>query len=231
MTPVERVVSVQVGATYKEVAGLLDEHRISAVPVLDESSRVLGVVSEADLLAKESVVEEEPAPRIAGTRAQAVRAKAAATTAGELMTSPAVLIGPDEDVAHAARLMRDRRVKRLPVADPEGRLLGIVSRSDVLSVFLRSDADIREEVAEDIVRGILWVDPSSLAIEVHEGVVTLAGQMSTKSFVELIGALARRADGVVDVVNNLTYEFDDSKEDVDPPKYYGILHGLRRHRG
>ena len=129
-------------ASFREIAARLRECRVSAFPVLDGHGQVTGVVSEADLLVKEAVADE---PNVvwgflAGIVHHAARAKAGAVTAADLMTSPAMTIGPDETVEHAARLMHDRKVKRLPVVDQAGRLVGIISRSDVLAIFDRTDA-------------------------------------------------------------------------------------------
>lgn len=208
MTPAEQVVSVRPETLYKVIAGLLDEHRISAVPVLDDDSRVVGIVSEADLLARESVLEERQVPRIAGPWAQAVREKAAGVTAAELMTSPVVKIGPGEDIVQAARIMEARRVKRLPVTDPQGRLLGIVSRHDVLRVFLRSDEELHEDVIHLL--DMMGVAPGDLRVQVRAGIVHLGGELRYRRLAEIIGSLARRVDGVVDVVNRLTYVVDDT---------------------
>jgi CBS domain-containing protein len=201
MTPAEHVISVRPETLFKEIAGLLEEHRISAVPVLDDDLRVIGIVSEADLLAREDVLEER--------QAQAVGKKAVADTAAELMTSPAVSIGPGEDVVQATRIMEARKVKRLPVTDPQGRLVGIVSRRDVLRVFLRSDEDLHADVAHLL--ELVGVAPGDLRIQVRAGVVHLSGELPYRRLTEIIGTLARQIDGVVDVVNRLTYVGDGTE--------------------
>lgn len=224
MTPADEVVSVRESTSYKQIAALLAQHRISAVPVLDADGRVVGVVSEADLLAKQSVMEPRQMPLLAGRKErQASAAKGDATAAEGLMTAPAITVGLNEDVVYAARLMEKHHVKRLPVTDDGGRLEGIVSRLDILRLFLQSDADIREEVAEDVILGALWVDPTDLEIKVTDGVVLLRGEVETRSLAELIGRLVRRTDGVVDVDNHLTYARDDT--DDKPPRgpYRGIF--------
>jgi len=200
MTPAEQVISVRPETLFKEIAGLLEGHRISAVPVLDDDLRVIGIVSEADLLAREDVLEE--------LKARAVGEKAVADTAAELMTSPAVTISAGDDVVLATRIMQARKVKRLPVTDPQGRLVGIVSRRDVLRVFLRSDGDLHADVAHLL--ELVGVTPGDLRIQVRAGVVHLSGELPYQRLAEVIGTLSRQIDGVVDVVNRLTYASNDT---------------------
>jgi CBS domain-containing protein len=134
------VVAVRERATYKEIADALAEFGVGAVPVLDEDDRVVGLVSEADVLPKVEFAGDEPRPPLfARLRRRRARAKPAGDTAGALMTSPAITIGPDSSIMDAARLMEDARVKRLPVVGDEGRLAGIVTRRDLLRAFLRLD--------------------------------------------------------------------------------------------
>jgi CBS domain-containing protein len=232
MTPADQVVSVRADTGYKEIASLLADRQISAVPVLDDTSHVLGIVSEADLLAKESLLEdgESRVPLFVGARTRATRTKAAGRSAADLMTSPAITIGPDEDVVQAARLMESRRVKRLPVADAQGRLLGIVSRRDVLRLFVRPDREIREEVQEEVLLKMLWVDPAPLEVTVADGVVHLHGEVENRTLAELIGSVVRRTDGVVAVVNNLTFTIDDTKETTPQGPIHGVFEGRRRNR-
>ena len=148
-------VSVSRTASFREIVAKLRECRVSACPVLDVDGKVIGVVSEADLLVKEAAADEPNVlwGLLAGIVHHAAQAKAAGVTAGDLMTSPAVTIGPDETVEHAARLLYDRKVKRLPVVDPAGRPIGIISRTDVLAVFDRTDAEIREEIMGQVITG------------------------------------------------------------------------------
>jgi len=200
MTPAEQVISVRPETLFKEIAGLLEGYRISAVPVLDDDLRVIGIVSEADLLAREDVLEE--------LKARAVGEKAVADTAAELMTSPAVTISAGDDVVLATRIMQARKVKRLPVTDPQGRLVGIVSRRDVLRVFLRSDGDLHADVAHLL--ELVGVTPGDLRIQVRAGVVHLSGELPYQRLAEVIGTLTRQIDGVVDVVNRLTYVSNDT---------------------
>lgn len=204
------VVTVDEHAPFKDVATLITERRVSAVPVLDREGRVLGIVSEADLLLKEEFPEGSASRRLFQGRRQRIdRAKAAGDTAAELMTAPAVTVGPDASVAEAARLLYRHGIKRLPVVDPAGPLLGIVSRADLLKVFLRPDADIAADVRLQVLMLGMWMDPDTVVVDVRDGVVTLTGQLERRSLIPITVSLVRGLDGVVDVVDRLTFELDD----------------------
>ena len=219
MTPGSDVVQVSPDTPYKEIARLLTSHGVSAVPVVDDQGRVVGVVSEADLMAKESHKEAHKTPLLAGHRERDLETKAAGMTAAELMTSPAVTIAADADVVRAARLMEGRGVKRLPVVDEQGHLAGIVSRRDLIGVFLRSDEEIRSEITEEVVLGALWIDPGSLTVSVADGVVTVRGEVETWSVADMICRLALRVDGVVEVLDELTFARDDRHDRPAPSRY------------
>jgi predicted transcriptional regulator len=163
-----RVIWVKKDATFREMAVALREHRVSAFPVVDEDGTVIGVVSEADLLTKEAL-DGEPGV-ISGLLHRRDQAKARGVTAGELMTAAVVAIRPDATVEHAAKLMYDRRVKRLPVTDADGHLVGIISRADVLSVFDRTDKAIRQEITGEVLRKDLLVDPRAFDVTVKDGI-------------------------------------------------------------
>jgi CBS-domain-containing membrane protein len=202
-----RVVSVSESAGYKEIVTLLRRNRVSAVPVVDAAGRVTGVVSEGDLLAKQTA-PALPAGAVRMAWRLRERSKASAVTAAELMTSPAVTVPPGADVAEAARLMRDRQVKRLPVVDADGRLAGIVSRMDVLSVYERPDAQIRGEVATGVIAGRFLLDPPDFEVTVRSGIVTITGQAETRAVaLGLLGAV-RDVEGVVAVRDRLSYPPD-----------------------
>ena len=198
-------VSVNETASFHEIVARLRECRVSAFPVLDAYGKVIGVVSEADLLVKEAVADEPNLVwgLLAGIVHHAARAKAGGVTAADLMTSPAVTISPDETVEHAARLMYDRKVKRLPVIDPAGRLVGIISRTDVLAVFDRSDAEIREEIMSQVIMG--RSEPSWYSVIVKDGVVTLEGTPETAAIGHDLVRRARHVQGVVAVRDRLVY--------------------------
>ena len=196
-------VSVSETTSFQEIAARLRECRVSAFPVLDADGTVTGVVSEADLLVKEAVLGEPGgvAGLLAGLVHHAERAKAGAVTAADLMTSPAVTIRPDDTVEHAAKLMYNRKVKRLPVVDQGGRLVGIISRTDILAVFDRTDAEIREEIMTQVIAG----RSSWYSVIVKDGVVTLEGTPETVAIGHDLVSRTRHVQGVVAVRDHLVY--------------------------
>ena len=198
------VVAVRKNASFKDMAARLRQHRVSAFPVLDEDNKVVGVVSEADLLTKEAWEFGVPG-KVSSMLHHREQAKAAAIVAEDLMTKPPVTIGPDEFVTHAARLMYTRKVKRLPVVDADGRLIGIVSRADVLSVYSRPDADIRHEITEGIILDTLLCDPSRFTVTVKDGIVTLEGMPETAVVGHDLIEETRHVEGVVAVRDRLSY--------------------------
>jgi CBS-domain-containing membrane protein len=203
------VTCVNTGTPFKEVARVLAERRISAVPVLDEQDRLIGVVSEADLMAKIQYQDTAISGPRPGLRERRGRAKASGETAGELMSSPPVTVAPDTTVAEAARLMDREQVKRLPVVDADNRVVGVFSRADVLKLFLRSDTVIRNEIIREVFLRALWAEPTGFDVEVSDGMVTLTGQLQRRSEVPIAEQLARQIDGVIGVVNQLGFAVDD----------------------
>ena len=196
---------------FKEIAGRLAEHRISALPVVDEAGRLLGVVSEADLLLKEALGHADGLHLLDSGRKRSERAKASALLARDLMTSPAVAIGPLALVTEAARLMHDRKVKRLPVIDKDGLLIGIVTRGDLLRIFLRPDSLIREDVVEGLIVRTLWMDPNHIIVKVVNGVVDLSGDVDRKSDILVLCNMIGGLEGVVAVGEQLHYRYDDTR--------------------
>lgn len=202
------VITVDSGATFEEIAAALRAHRISAVPVVDEESRVIGVVSESDLLAKLAFgIDEDRSPGMAGIRHWHQLEKARAVTAAELMTSPPMTVSPGDTVEQAARIMYKRNVKRLPVTDSDGRLAGIVSRADVLAVYSRADADIAEEIRSGVLAGEPHEEHRPFDLSVRSGVVTLYGKPLTPEQGERMVRQARHVQGVVAVRDRLDYPF------------------------
>ena len=192
------VIAVREMATFKEIAIRLHEHRVSAFPVIDSGNKCIGVVSEADLLAKEAA-EDEGSAATPGMTWDRDRSKASAITAGELMSSPPVTIGPDEPVTRAARLMYTRRVRRLPVTSEDGTLIGIVTQSDVLSVYGRPDEDIAGEIMRELI-----ADPAGCTVTVKDGIVTLEGTVADAAAGRAIVDAARHVEGVVAVRDRLS---------------------------
>lgn len=206
------VVTVPPDAPYKEVVELLHERGVSAVPVIDADRRVLGMVSEADLLLKEERLEPRPGGHLLDPHGEAARAMA--RNAAAVMTAPAVTVASDATLTAAARLMHRHHVKRLPVVDATGTLVGMVSRADLLMVFLRSDESIAAEVRDAVVVGTLAIDPAELEIDVEEGVVRLAGQLETRSLARILVRLVSAVEGVVGVDDRLRWRLDDA--DIRP---------------
>jgi CBS domain-containing protein len=194
-------VSVRKAAPVKEVAARLRADRVSGFPVLDDDEKVVGVVSEADLLIKEAL--NGARGRFAGIVHPNETRKATGTTAGDLMTSPAVTIAPDDTVEHAARLMYLHGLKRLPVVDAAGRLAGIISRTDVLAVFDRPDEEIRLEITGQVIPRLS--EPSWYSARVKDGIVILEGTPETRSVGHEVLNQVRRVQGVVAVRDRLVY--------------------------
>ncbi|MFI6317606.1 CBS domain-containing protein [Nonomuraea sp. NPDC050556] len=201
-----QVASVNGSTPFKDVAEVLIAYGVSAVPVVDAEGYVIGVVSEADLLRKEEFREQfyregyKPPLRARLRHPDAAR-KASGDTAADLMTRPAVTVDAGEPVVRAARIMDERDVKRLIVVDGNGRLEGVVSRHDLLKVFVRSDAEILESA--------MWVENPRVHVRVDDGIVTLTGRMDRRSEAEIAARLIQRVNGVVDVVNKLDWDEDD----------------------
>ncbi|MFD0274231.1 CBS domain-containing protein [Kitasatospora sp. NPDC127111] len=190
------VVRVAPQTGFREIVALLREFDITAVPVVDADGHVVGVVSEADLMRTQAAQEDPsalfpaPAPMAAG-----------ASTAEELMTRPAVCTAPDASVVAAARLMEHRHVKRLPVVDDEGLLVGMVSRGDLLRVFLRDDQAIRSEIVEEVLGRTEGVSPASVGVQVDQGRVVLSGDVEPPYLGPILVRLCRAVDGVVSVTD------------------------------
>ncbi|OIK03692.1 CBS domain-containing protein [Streptomyces monashensis] len=192
-------------APFKEIVQLMQDWKVSALPVIEGEGRVVGVVSEADLLPKEEL-RDEPDAAYRQLRQPVDVAKAEGLTAGDVMSSPALTVRAAATVAEAARIMARGGVKRLPVVDGAGLLQGIVSRADLLTVFLRDDEDIAEEVRREIVSYLFPLSSSAVQVEVRDGVVTLAGRIRDRALVPVAARLVRAVEGVVDVRFDLVHE-------------------------
>ena len=214
-----QIVAVRRDATFKEMAATLRQYRVSGFPVIDDEGKVIGVVSEADLLAKEALAEGQPgAPgRIASMVHHKEVRKAGGVSAGDLMTHPAVTVRPDDSAEHAARLMYSLQVKRLPVVDAGGCLIGIVSRSDVLSVFDRPDGEILAEITDEVILHRFLMDPALFMVDVADGVVAIKGNPETANLGHEVVEAIRRVQGVVAVRDQLDYP---PAEHTIPPGLY-----------
>lgn len=219
------VITVRPETPLKEVARLLVEHGISGLPVVDAEDRVLGVVSEGDLIVKERGAEAGR-PRILGAllggdRSRTELTKVEARSAGDAMTSPAVTIEPGAPVRAAAALMVERQVNRLPVVE-DGKLVGIVTRADIVRTFVRSDAELEREVVEGVILRAMWLDPHLLQVRVENGVVRVSGRVDRRSDARILEELIRRIEGVVDVEVAVEWSVDDERRppppgDIDRP--------------
>ncbi len=204
------VVVVNEDASFKEIVRLMQEYRVSAVPVVDGDDRVVGVVTEGDLILKEGTELEAEAHVLESRRRKIQRLKASGIVAGELMTHPAETIGPHATLAEAARKMHRLAVKHLPVVDERGKLVGIVSRVDLLRVFLRPDREIRQDIEETVIARTLWIDPATIRVTVAQGVVTLEGELERRSLIEALIEIVRAVPGVVSVRSRLSFQQDDT---------------------
>lgn len=203
------VVSAYRGACFKDIVQVMIKRGITAVPVIDEGHRVAGVVSESDLLAKEERKGGGKLRWFGRRRGRSWWAKAQALTAEELMTTPAITVHPEAPIVEAARLLEQHRIKRMPVTDDENRLIGIVSRRDLLSVFTRTDEEIRAEVRHAV---FALADPTEVSVDVNHGVVALAGTMRERDLIPIVVRLAAATDGVVSVVDELRSRDEASAE-------------------
>ena len=192
------VAAVRSDASYREMTALIRGRRVSGLPVVDAEGIVIGVVSETDLLTR--ALERQP-----GRWPHRKHATAAELTARDLMTHPAVTTSPDEPVASVARLMSARKLRRLPVVDAQGHLAGIVTRSDVLSVFSRPDKDIYREITQDVILDGFFTDPARFTVTVKDGIVTLAGEPGSMVLGRNIVDQARHVEGVVAVRDRFAY--------------------------
>ncbi|MFI1583840.1 CBS domain-containing protein [Embleya sp. NPDC020630] len=199
------VVTIGSGARFRDIAGVLETWQVSALPVVDDAHRLLGIVSEADLLHA----------RVAGTGTSRTRRDWArereasppdeALTARGLMTAPVITVAATASTLRAARLMDRHHVKRLPVVDRSGRLVGIVSRCDLLGALVRSDAEIRTEIEREILGEALCLDPGTIEVEVHDAVVHLTGEVDHPTLVDVVVRLCAAVDGVEQVTHELTH--------------------------
>jgi CBS domain-containing protein len=190
------VVKVSPDTGIKEAAQLMFRHRVSGLPVVDDAGRVAGIITEADFLRMEVARGEAEDPK-------------PIEKVSQVMSSGVVTIAPEEGLAEAAKIMVVQDVKRLPVVDDEGRMQGIISRLDIVAVFTRPDEIIEDEIREDLIRRVLFVDPDAIDVTVKGGVVTFKGEIGTRNEARLLEELARRLDGVMRVQNDLTWRLDD----------------------
>ena len=212
------VVTVAPDTPLKDVAALLDEKHISGLPVCDTDGAVLGVVSEADILRTEQGIGPDVAGRLRWffRRLDDELDRLGARTAGEAMTAPALTIRPIEQASAAARLMVTYGINRLPVV-AEGKLVGIVTRADLVRAFHRTDEEIADEIRDDVLGNALWIDPESLGLTVEDGVVTVSGPVDTDLVIETVIHSIRRVPGVVDIHADLHSRAGESRHSAPRP--------------
>lgn len=207
---------------FKDIVRRMSEHEVSALPVVGADRRLVGIVTEGDLLPKEATDPEASRRRhLFGSRRK-LAMKAAGLVASQLMTTPVFTVGPDASLRDAARLMQERKVKRLPVLDQDGRVIGIVSRADLLKVFLRPDAEIADEVDRVVLSRTLSLEPGTVKATVRDGVVRLEGLVERRSMLPLVIGLVEGVDGVVGVEDHLRYQVDDAAR-PSPPLPWGMM--------
>jgi CBS domain-containing protein len=218
-----QVVTARPGMSLRDLALLLSEHRISGMPVVDGFGTIVGVVSEADILAKErghSAVHASGLSWLFGERpAPDELRQQAATTVGEAMTTPAITVDQDRPLRQAAALMLDRGINRLPVT-ANGLLVGIVTRADLVRAYIRRDDEALEAIRDQVIRKTMWLDPDDMSVGVREGIARIAGTVDRRSTATILERLIGLVDGVDLVVSDLRWELDDSETspaaDTDP---------------
>jgi CBS domain-containing protein len=197
---------------FKLLVRLIQENRVSAIPIVDVNGFPLGIVSESDLLLKERRHELESEPDLLHIRRRhRERAKADALVASDLMTTPPITVSATTGLTLAARMMQVRNVRRLIVVDERGRIAGVVSRSDLLQVFLRTDEELRDEIVDRLIPALMLSADQQVGVEVRYNVVTLTGEVDRRSDAEILTRMTKGLDGVVAVESQLTYKWDDSK--------------------
>jgi CBS domain-containing protein len=219
------VVSIEPSTPFREIIRAMHEHRVSALPVVDREHRLVGLVSEADLILKKDPGLEGSPHLLERQHRKLDRSKAAGLRASELMSSPVHTIAANAELSDAARTLHLKAVKRLPVVDPRsGRLVGILSRSDLLKVYLRDDAEIADEITERVIRRTLWLEPGVIRISVRNGEVTAEGQLEREALLPSLERMILEVPGVVSFESRLTFPDEDPHEsanaDSSPSEIY-----------
>jgi CBS domain-containing protein len=188
------VIAVSADTGLREAARLMFRNRVSGLPITDDNGTLIGIISEADFLRLEVERQE-------GTRDQG-------DTVGDVMSRGVVTVRPNVEIYEAAKIMAVQEVKRLPVVDDDDRLLGVISRADIVSIFTRPDDVVEDEIREDLIRRVMFIDPDDIQVSVGNGVVTLSGQVATRSEASMLEELTNRLDGVLGVQSELTWVED-----------------------
>lgn len=201
---------------FKLLVRLIEENRVSAIPIVDQQGMPIGIVSEADLLLKARRSELEGQDLVHPRRRHDQRTKAEGTMASQLMTSPPITVPASATLAEAARMMQERNVRRLVVVDGRGRIAGIVSRSDLLQVFLRTDEELRHEIRDVLIPALMPTATDKPRVDVRWNVVTLSGEVDRRSDAEILVRSAGEIDGVVSVLDRMMYRWDDTAAPAEP---------------
>ena len=211
-------VSVTGDTSLKEAARLMVRHRVSGLPVVEQGNKLIGIVSEGDFIRQEASRDRPHGVSLLDALfGEGELEPVGAETVAEVMTRNVVTITPEATIGEAARVMGRRNVKRLPVVDLDGELVGIISRADVVGAFTKPDDVIEDEVREDVIRRLLFLDPELVEITVSDGVVVLEGELENRTEAHLLEELTRRIAGVVRVESRLRYKVDDRKLERDYP--------------
>lgn len=193
--------------TLKVAARMMVDRKVSGLPVVDGNGRLVGVITEGDILHQETL--RNPSTTLRGLFRRAVDFS---RTVSDAMATKVVSISPDSDHTEAARLMESAGVKGLPVVTTDGSLVGIISRSDVLKIFVRPDSEIKEEVVAEVIERILWLNPQTVKVSARDGLVTLSGEVPARSDTRILEEMTKRVDGVVDVdATGMSFDVDDTK--------------------
>jgi CBS domain-containing protein len=206
----KEVVTAHESTSFKELVTLMTENGISGLPVVDHNGRPVGVVSESDTLAKQEYDGGNAHKPLLNRDRRAQWHKAAGLRAIELMTSPAITIDEKAPVAAAARVLAEKRVRRLCVVNLSGELVGVISRRDIIGTYLRDDAKILADIEDHVFRHGMWLFPGTLTAEVEAGVVTLEGSVENRSTAQVAAQLTQKVPGVVGVRNKIRYSIDDT---------------------
>lgn len=196
----------------REAARLMVRHRVSGLPVVDEAGHLVGILTEGDFIRQEATRDRPHGVSLLDALfGEGELPAVTAETVAEVMTRSVVTITPEATLGEAARVMGRRNIKSLPVVDLDGELVGIISRSDVVGAFAKPDDVIEDEIREDVIRRLLFLDPQLVGVSVNDGVVSLAGELENRTEVQLLEELSRRIAGVVRVESRLTYKVDDRR--------------------
>lgn len=212
------VITVGPDASLKEAARRMIQAGVSGLPVTNDDGTLVGVISEADFVKIEADRRGTKRARPLRWFTSNARMPESRRSVGDAMTKDVITLGPGYDHVEAARVMTDAGIKRIPITGSNNEVLGLVSRSDILRAFTRSDREIIDEIVDDVMRKVLWIEPGRVEVVCEDGEVLLTGHLETRSHAKLLVKLTRHLDGVVSVQDQLTWEIDNTKlEMVSPP--------------